>query len=124
MADYERDVGSGDQLDSGEATDLNESAQQGRAVADAVAPEPMPVKYAEGPEPDYQPKDDIEELLFGPAEGVRSPMLDPTQPVPNSIVRALPQLSAIVADPTTPAVIRAAYNLIIQRIEAEHEALY
>lgn len=125
---YKRDVGSGEQLGSGDATELNASLVAGNEVeaslaGGAIAP-PTDVQFADKPEPDYQPAGEIEDILFGPAEGVRTPGRDPNRPVPNSIIRALPALTAVVSDPSTPPAIRAAYNLILQRIEAEYEATY
>lgn len=140
--EYQRDVGSGEQLGYGEATDANVALAAGDALEEEIAansdlglaapgevpaPEedPTPVEYSDEDPADYQPASELEQILFGPAEGVgleRTAQV--SRPIPNSVIRALPMLSAIVADPATPAAIRAAYRLLIQRMTAEQESLY
>jgi hypothetical protein len=137
---YRRDVGSGDQLDYGDATDTNAELAAGDAVEEQIqdqalvsvvpttggmpAAEPGPVEYADDG-PDYVPANEDEAILFGDSEGIGlEPSLGATRPIANSVLRALPSLSAIVRDPTTPPAIRAAYNLVLQRLAAELESNY
>ena len=131
----QRSVGSGEQQAYGEATAQNESMALGDAVEEQLLsqqvvqePEmavPLPeVEYADDMEdPTYEPQDDMEQVLFGDPEGFESTKEDAkNRPVPNSVIRALPGLAAVVRDPSTPAAIRAAYNIILQRLEAELKA--
>lgn len=130
-----RDVGSGDQLPSGDAAAENASLVEGNKIEaqidsqDLVGAGPVPavadVEFAKGPQPEFSPQaGGIDDVLFGPREGVGVSVKKSNRPVPNSVIRALPALAAAVQDPTTPAVIRAAYRLIIQRLEAEAEETY
>jgi len=127
--EYKRDVGSGDQLASGNASSTNQDLVAGDAVEQQIADAaivadtmPGPVQYAtEDPAP-YQPRGDMESVLFGPAEGLKPEPTPDRKPVPDSILRALPGLAMTANDPATPAVIKAAYRYIVARLEAEMKA--
>jgi hypothetical protein len=129
--EYKRDVGSGDQLASGNATSTNQDLVAGDAVEEQIASAavvadtmPGPVQYAtEDPAP-YQPRSDMEGVLFGPAEGLKPEPTSDKRPVPDSVIRALPGMSMIVNDPATPAAIKAAYRYLVLRLEAEMKARY
>lgn len=112
-----------DALQYGEATDLNQEAQFGRDVqAELAATQVIPdVQYDDTPEVDYTPAGEDEEILFGDPEGISMvhPGVNSQAPVPKSIVRQLPRMAAMVADPTTPPAIKAAYNFIIRRLMEE-----
>jgi hypothetical protein len=105
--EYKADVGSGAQLEYGDANELNQSLVAGDA--DEM----------------FTPGNEDEEILFGPTEGLgrTGPPLA-KKPVPNSVLRALPLLSTIANDPKTPPVIKNAYKLILQRLAAEQKAKY
>ena len=134
--EFTRDVGSGEQQGYGEATAENQALAAGDAVEDslqaqAIVPEPSEaapledVQYADEPDAQgYQPQDEMEEILFGDPEGFEPSDPGKHKPVPNSVIRALPTLAAIVADPGTPPAIKAAYNILLQRMEAELKAKF
>jgi hypothetical protein len=133
--EYKADVGSGAQLEYGDANELNQSLVAGDAVEDKLGPAPVAPKPDLGlPAEDFQveytdedemftPGNEDEEILFGPSEGLGGPP-KPRRPVPNSVLRALPLLSTIASDPSTPPAIKAAYKLILERLAAEHKAAY
>lgn len=133
MADQEfkRDVGSGDPLAAGEATEVNDELAFGRVAEDQIeqqsllegfeggAAEQLPeVEYADD-EPDYEPADEMEEILFADPEGNRPMAKKANQPVPKSVIRRLPLMSLAVRDPSTPPAVKAAYHLVLQRLEDE-----
>ena len=131
--EYKRDVGSGEQLPAGEATELNNALVEGDAVEESlqaqqiVQGEAAPleeVEYAEDyDEPLYSPSSDMDNILFGPSEGFAKQRLRPAnRPVPNSVVQSLPLLSTIVNDPSTPPVFKAAYRYYLRRLALEREA--
>ena len=127
--EYQRDVGSGDQLPSGGATEANEELQFGDQVEEtlqdqALVQEQEPAEFADDyTAPDYQPKGELDEVLFGPTEGFARKRLRPNnRPVPNSVVQALPLMSTIVNDPDTPPVFKAVYRYYIRKLAAEREA--
>lgn len=135
-AEFTRDVGSGDQLDAGGATDLNQTLQEGEMAEEVIAQagpqidqmaEEMalpPIEYADDDEPVGQPGDGMESVLFGPSEGLGKGMPLPTEmnhPARRAAVRALPQMSLIIRDPSTPPAVKAAYKYLVQLLEREEQ---
>lgn len=131
-----RGVGTGEQLPYGAATEANADLAAGDAVEEQLARNQVvkavpyqgikEIDTGEGyDEYGYRPNGEMEEVLFGPSEGLgRDTMREGNRPLPNSVVRALPMLSSIVNDPTTPPAIKAAYAAAIRMLEAEQEAKY
>ena len=125
-----------DQLGYGDATQTNEELAAGDAIEEEIASqelvqeapqtqptfegEEVPVEYSDEEEPDYQAANEMEEIMFGESMGIGvNPYKNVNRPVPNSVLRALPQLSAIMADPTVPASIKAMYQTVIERLANE-----
>jgi hypothetical protein len=134
--EYKADVGSGAQLEYGDANELNQSLVAGDAVENQLGPAPTATADLGLPAEDFQveytdademftPGNEDEEILFGPTEGLgrTGPPLA-KKPVPNSVLLALPLLITIANDPKTPPVIKNAYKLILQRLAAEQKAKY
>lgn len=126
--EFRRDVGSGEQLDAGEATGLNQELDFGEEVAaqleaNSLVGEQPPldtsVEYTDE-DPVYEPGDDLEKVLFGPTEGLAGAHVSPSKkPIPRSVLRMLPTLMLLVDNPNTPPALKASYRLIIQRLEDE-----
>lgn len=136
--EYSRGVGSGEQLGYGEAGDLNAELAEGDRVEeqlddsqlvddefdfeDSVEPD---VAYDDTPSTRYKPANEFEEVMFGPPEGLAGPVAKPSRhPIPQSVIRALPQLAMAANDPSSPPAIRALYKYTVQRLEAEHKRDY
>jgi hypothetical protein len=132
--EYKRDVGSGEQLDSGEATLENEDLAAGDQVEDQLQDKaivqgvPMgrenelPVSYDDGEEPTYKPRDETEDIMFGPSEGLGKglpPLLDKNSPVRRATIRALPRMAMVIKDPSTPPAVKAAYKYLLRMLEEE-----
>lgn len=134
--EYQREVGSGDQLDSGEATEANTDIQIGdrveetldaqQIVGDERFGQDLPEVEYGGEDPEYSPSGKLEEFMFADPEGFtrNAPRQGPSSPIPSSIIRMLPTLALAVQNPNTPAAIKAAYEYVIQRIEAEQRAKF
>lgn len=132
--EYQRNVGSGEQLGYGEATETNETAAAGEAVAASLDDQELiPDEDVEFVDDDYDesytPAGEDEEVLFGDAEGLGRPMSlgqvrSAQAPIPTAVLRSLPTLAALANDPRTPDSIKAAYRLVVQRLAAEMEQRY
>ena len=127
--EYKRDVGSGEQLPSGGATQANEDLALGNDVEETLDAQDLvqPMEPAEFDDeytpPEYQPKGDLDSVLFGPSETFAKRSLRKSgKPVPNTVVQALPLMSTIVNDPDTPPVFKALYRYYIRKLAQEREA--
>lgn len=129
---FEREVGSGGALPFGAAADLNARAAAVPSQEELPVPQPDPVggtglpdnvEYADSePDPDIKPADEVEEVLFGPAQGHGRGMPDMPSahgPVPASVVRRLPALARAAARPDAPDSLRALYKTLLNRLERE-----
>lgn len=145
--EFKRDVGSGEQLPAGEATELNDQLAFGDEVEELIADQskiPLPdtgppsglglggvsgdvVEDVEFDDSDdvFEPSDEDEEILFGPAEGIK-PSEPPSGvlPLPGSVVRRLPSLMALAMNPRTPPAIKAAVKIAVRALEQEQLKRY
>lgn len=115
--EYERSVGSGEQLPQGAAASLNAQAQ----AVPPPEPAPMP-ELAQGEPADYRPADEEDEILFGDATGAGRQM--PAGPgrlgrVPPEVVRKLPALARAASSPDAPPSLVALYRLTLRELEDE-----
>jgi hypothetical protein len=125
--DYQRGVGTGEQLPYGEATAENQNLALGNAVEKQVednaidVPDYQEPQYARSETPDFKPTSGMDEVLFGPQEGIKpvGGIQDTTGPLPHYVIRALPQLAQMAAQPGAPPQVVAAYRFLVQKLEAE-----
>lgn len=132
--EFEREVGSGDQLAYGEASELNAALAKGDAIEETIASQGVlpeqpisaadpPIDYGDDP-PEFEPgAGEFDDVLFAdPVPGLEPKKKTSKRPLPNSVIRMLPTMSAIVKDPATPPSIKAAYLLMIRKLEEEMRA--
>lgn len=127
MAEYRQGVGP-NRLPQGGAAQVNAATPPAEDLAGTPL-EPggdIPVVYARG-EADPVGNDDnglseeAQVLLAPPNPGFASSLM-PSQSanrVPRYVVRNLPILMAAASDPEAPVTIRALYNAVVRRLEAE-----
>lgn len=118
---YEREVGSGEQLPMGAAKQLN---AQAAVTTKPPIEAPMPELAEEG-QP-YSPQGDEEELLFAeptgePRDFVSAPVGG--RRIPAEVVRKLPALARAARSPGAPPSLIALYRLTVRQLEDEMKTL-
>lgn len=127
--------GAGEQLPQGAATQVNESnAAAAQAVAQAQPQQGVPegnpmqeiipsdVQFAETPQGrNYAPQDEDEEILFADAtgRGLASGRAPTGDRLPADIVRYMPMMAELAADPSAPPALKAVYRALVARLEEE-----
>lgn len=128
--------GAGEQLPQGAATQVNESnAAAAQAVAQAEgqaqqAPQgdpmqeiiPSDVEFVSAPQGrTYTPQDEDEEILFADATGRSLPSRRASagDRLPAQIVRYMPMMAELAADPAAPPALKIIYRALVARLEEE-----
>ena len=121
---YEAAEGTPDQMQRGEASNLNAQLPTENPMA-PPPPVPFPTETEEtaGAPPFTPGGTDAEQILFGDPDGT-----EPTTPelpagrLPDSVVRWLSTMRAAANEPTAPASLRAIYAAAVNSLDAELRA--